>query len=711
MKKTSPIKAAACLIGVLLLTAACGFPGEKLNGELQFQDGAALPMLNWSYYREDTYTNAGSDILRFCVYVETDHDTDNDGLADLVKVFMQVPRTAAEGKYKAAVIYNPTPYGAGYNGAAYSSPEGFYEKVPFDYQSLYRECGKRTPVSSETTLELSEHADPQDWNYQLEGSDSPGFSYSDEEDYFLVRGFAVANACGIGTYGSEGFELCGTDLERDSHKCVVEWLAGERRAFTDKTQNIEIAADWSNGAVAMTGCSYGGAIPFAVAASGVSGLKTIIPYSGIADWYDYTNSQGIPLRYDVHYTDFLASSNCGGSFTDETFTALKPGYGSYLWQTSEDEEETNGDYAPVWEAKMFSDEYANLKCSALIVQGLNDYNVTSRQADLMMQAFEKAGQTAKLVLHQEAHVTLLGRTVNGTLWDELLNKWLCHYLYGVENGIEDMAAVTAQSNVDGSWRTFESWRGFQNSEVRAVSTQGGETSLVSSARVADNYSEVFSGSAGLLDAASAEVYYSSLESPLAAKYRLELPENALICGVPEIHVRLNTQDIEKDGLMITAVLADSADDGSAFNVFAGTELIPDEIGVEAIGQYPVGGGLEPETLSAPVQVSSTSKVVTYGWTDLQNPGCGPDSREYVYQERDLSDSEYYDYTFYMLPTVYTVAPGHHLELILTTWDPYRAILDDEYMMDQERDPKYSFYTYEYTVDNSSLQVLLPLEQK
>ena len=70
------------------------------------------------------------------------------------------------------------------------------------------------------------------------------------------------------------------------HACVVEWLAGDRVAYTDPYNNIEIAADWSNGNVAMTGCSYGGTLPFEVATSGVKGLKTVIPFAGIASWYD-----------------------------------------------------------------------------------------------------------------------------------------------------------------------------------------------------------------------------------------------------------------------------------------------------------------------------------------------------------------------------------------------------------------------------------------
>ena len=106
-----------------------------------------------------------------------------------------------------------------------------------------------------------------DWNYAVPQSGQPGYSYLSVYDYYLVRGFAVVEANGIGTYGSEGFELCGTHLERDSHKAVVEWLTGDRVAYIDKKNNIQIKADWCNGSVAMTGVSYGGTPPFEVATS------------------------------------------------------------------------------------------------------------------------------------------------------------------------------------------------------------------------------------------------------------------------------------------------------------------------------------------------------------------------------------------------------------------------------------------------------------
>lgn len=40
-----------------------------------------------------------------------------------------------------------------------------------------------------------------------------------------------------------------------------------------------------------------------------------------------------------------------------------------------------------------------------VVHGLNDYNVRTKEFDLMYQAYEKAGVPAKLLLHQDGHLT------------------------------------------------------------------------------------------------------------------------------------------------------------------------------------------------------------------------------------------------------------------------------------------------------------------
>ena len=92
--------AAALALTIFMSPAAVyGEEAVTYDGNLREENGTLLPMLSYSDPRDPEYSNEDSDILRYCVYVETDNDTDNDGLADLVKVFVQVPRSAAEGKY------------------------------------------------------------------------------------------------------------------------------------------------------------------------------------------------------------------------------------------------------------------------------------------------------------------------------------------------------------------------------------------------------------------------------------------------------------------------------------------------------------------------------------------------------------------------------------------------------------------------------------
>lgn len=186
-----------------------GAAAEESLGPLVVEDGMLQPVFNYTDPTSTEYSNKGSDILRFCVWVETDYDTDADGKDDLVKVLVQVPRAAAEGQYKAAVIYDPTPYNAGTLKAYDLDVSPLYTESPFDYEILYA-CGdKRTPEGSRSTLEQAEKADLGEWLYDLQDPfDTPMWGGISSYDYYLVRGFAVVEAAGIGTYGSEGFELC-----------------------------------------------------------------------------------------------------------------------------------------------------------------------------------------------------------------------------------------------------------------------------------------------------------------------------------------------------------------------------------------------------------------------------------------------------------------------------------------------------------------------
>ena len=687
--------------------------GEQAPEEprtIKIEDGVLQPLYEVSNLRSSKYSNEDSDILRFCVYIETDHDTDNDGMADLVKALIQVPRTAVEGAYQAGVIYDPTPYGAGtYEDPYTSSYKVLYQEERFNYDDLYRPCEKRTAAGEMSSMEAALAANPEeDWNYSVPISDDYGFTYARVYDYYLARGYAVVEACGIGTYGSEGFELCGTHLERDSHAAVVEWLTGDRKAYTDRTNCIEIKADWCNGNVAMTGCSYGGTLPFSVATTGVKGLKTIIPYAGIASWYDYTNSQGVPTILEVNYTDNLSAYNCGGTFMDRDWTVPNEEYGSWLWTIAQDQLDTNGNYAKIWEESDYAKDWEGIQCSALIVQGLNDFNVNSRHADKMVRAFTQAGQNVKLVLHQDGHNFIYNTIVNGELWNETQNRWLAHYLYDVDNGAEEMPAVLAQSNVDGTWHEYDSWRDFDYIEA-PVSYTSKETDVTTEGLGLFASMFILEQNPDLSGEEHRADYYLSLSDSRAAVYPIELPENTTVYGVPEVHVRLSTQVTDYEGLMISAVLMDVADDGNTFKTYEVKNRLGARLPVRVIGEYEGAGYFGGDTsIVEYVQDSVNGRAISYGYTDLTNPGLGEEISEYT-DTQQLEAGKYYDYTFYMLPTVYTVEPGHTLQLILTTWDPYRVFLDESFMeLDLDKDSEMLDYDYSYTIDNESIQVMMPV---
>ena len=114
-----------------------------------------------------------------------------------------------------------------------------------------------------------------------------------------ARGYAIVYAAGIGTKDSDGLQTCGSPEQTAAMKAVVEWLHGDRRAFTDRTSGQVIKARWCNGNIAMTGRSYLGTLATAVATTGVAGLKAIIAEAAISSWYDYYRENGLVMAPGV----------------------------------------------------------------------------------------------------------------------------------------------------------------------------------------------------------------------------------------------------------------------------------------------------------------------------------------------------------------------------------------------------------------------------
>lgn len=222
-------------------TAAVNLRNAVKNGTPLFVDGVAQPIFPYTsgVPTEDGYSNVNSDIIRYSVYVETNYDTDGDGKLDLVKALVQLPRAAAEGKYKAAAIYDARPYitGCTDNGKARGID---YTKgdQKYNLDNLYVQPAAREAQGTANTMDTAKKAKAEEWYYLSPYESSPKYPFYDYEDldwydYFLVRGYAAIEVGGLGTLGSEGLETCGADVETDAFKCVIEWLTGDRAAYTD----------------------------------------------------------------------------------------------------------------------------------------------------------------------------------------------------------------------------------------------------------------------------------------------------------------------------------------------------------------------------------------------------------------------------------------------------------------------------------------------
>lgn len=610
-----------------------------------FVDGLAQPIFEYS---DPTQANGDTGVVRFCVYVETNYDTDGDGKLDLVKALVQLPHEALEG-LKVPVLYEARPYitGCTDRGMAYVDEEftgDLHAKVP-----------ARTPDGEYTTAAQVENANPDDWYYYNPYEDMYDYEDLTWYDYYLVRGFGVVECGGLGTKGSEGFETCGSDVEIDAFKCVIEWLHGDRVAYTDKTSNLTIKADWCTGKVGMTGRSYAGTTQFGLATTGVAGLETIVPVAGIASWYEYTNSQGVSTRGSVAYTNTLAAY-CAGRYLDkEDFATIAESYGRYLNQMKEEQEETNGDYGPHWENRDYTLNAKNIKCPALIVHGLNDTNVKTKEFDLMYKAYQEAGVPVKLLLHQGTHLTPTYPSpsaeyemyTDGELYDTVLNRWFSHYLYGVNNGAENMAAVTVQSNVDGSWTHYDSW-----DTDSSVTYSCGDVAESETSAVVGNITKTEGRRTTVV------------EQGQVATYNFEVPEDITVQGAIAVTFTAtptSDQIDELDGVRLTADLKDTS--AEAFKAYVPRGSYLPITTLSSNGGW-MGGGVKNFSLVEYAQTETTSKSIGQGYIDLYNPTAGYTSASAATRTA-LENGKSYTYTVYLQPSVYTVKAGHTLQLSLS----------------------------------------------
>ncbi|MFD1317900.1 Xaa-Pro dipeptidyl-peptidase [Loigolactobacillus zhaoyuanensis] len=387
-------------------------------------------------------------LIKEVVYVEAPLDTDHDGQRDLLATTIIRPQVPAELKIPA--LYTANPYFKGINDV-----DDLLHNVD---QELAVKSAADTPLPTSTTT-LPKPRSVQGRAQQTEKIATDNSSYA-LNDYLLARGFASVYAGGIGTRDSDGIRTCGSVAETTSTIAVIEWLNGKRRAFTNRTDNIEIKATWCNGNVAMTGKSYLGTLAVAAATTGVAGLKTIIAEAAISSWYDYYRDNGLvvaPVDCQGEDTDVLAKLCLSRQKDAADYAKVKAIFADELAQLQAGQDRTTGNYNAFWDERNYRNQIANVKADIVLVHGLNDWNVKPRNVEKLWQALKTTGVQRKLILHQGQHIYI--NNMPSLDFTDMMNLWLSYQLYGVANNAPAVIPnVTIQDNLAAeTWRGYHDW--------------------------------------------------------------------------------------------------------------------------------------------------------------------------------------------------------------------------------------------------------------
>ena len=683
--------------------------GEKKYSKVPvFENGLAQPVFKFTDGKTgENYDPATSSIVRYCVYVESDYDMDGDGKRDLVKAFIQVPRSAVEGSYKAATLYEARPYCAGVQADGYDHMKEVESKEyrKFDFADLDKEVPARISEGTISAMDLALKADPADWYYPDKGNNnSMVYENLDNFNYYLVRGFAVVVSAGFGALGSDGFNYVGSEYERDAFKFVVEWLHGDRVAYADREGKIQTKADWSNGNVAMTGRSYAGTMPFAVATTGVEGLKTIVPVAGIADWYTQQNMQGAQRYWPKEMLNSFLAYFCSSRYNDETLSEKQlDDIAAFHHELSLQQLKCGFDYDPeFWGAGNYRLHADQIKCSALIVHGFNDENVSTKQFEMMHTAFEQAGQTVKLLLHQGPHITPTmpnknyGILIDGKFYDDIVNEWISHYLYGVENSAEEMPEVLAQTNYDQKkWETESAWQ--TEHTIKLTSKEESKTVIDTDWEKAGVSAENFDDVMALKSTNMTQRYVTdpfekavTVQGTVCLNLKAALkdgnietdfdPENRNDVDTLTMQLGASKVSGKMDDVEIAVLLCDVCDEefDSIQTVDPERNIVPvttvKEGGIMNGGDLPAFDEAEFNT------VHKKYRVITRAFADLCNPEAGY-APETAQNSIELKKGEYHDYSVYLNATRYTVEPGHRLAVVVATEDPVNCLIHKTYSVE------------------------------
>ncbi|MDX2415760.1 MAG: Xaa-Pro dipeptidyl-peptidase [Bacteroidales bacterium] len=340
--------------------------------------------------------------IRHDLWVETEFDSDGDGLLDRMHVDVTRPEQTESEKLKLPVVYSTSPY---FGGTA-NGREWLWD--------VKHELNEAPPARKHAPIPEAKINRPIISNAEV--------------DRWVPRGFIVVHSSSPGTGLSQGCPTVGADNESLAPKAVIDWLNGRASGYTSVDGNEKVEAFWTTGKVGMTGTSYNGTLPLAAATTGVEGLEAIIPIAPNTSYYHYYRTNGLIrhpggwLGEDIDYLyDFIHTGNpercewCNDNIRDK--------------EMLENYDRINGDYNDWWAGRDYLNDLEPLKAAVLMSHGFNDWNVVPEHSWRISKALKEKGVPVQIYYHQGGH--------GGPPPLSMMNRWFTHYLFGIDNGVEN----------------------------------------------------------------------------------------------------------------------------------------------------------------------------------------------------------------------------------------------------------------------------------
>ncbi|GAA2591441.1 Xaa-Pro dipeptidyl-peptidase [Actinomadura fulvescens] len=593
--------------GVLTLTAAllattappagATAPGAPARPQIKVENGTTRPVFS----RADAVTQT--------VNIETTVDSDRDGVRDRVRMRVMRPKETDSG-LKVPTIVEASPYWA-----------GTHDDVPMhpvDIDGLKAKSLKAVPRNLAEIF--------------------PGYL----DNYYIPRGYAVAHLDSIGTGGSTGCPTSGDRQEAAGAKAAVDWLNGRAKGWA--ADGTEVKAGWSTGNVGMIGQSYNGTLPNMAAASGVVGLKAIVPVAAISSWYDYYRANGgvlAPGGFQGEDLDVLAKV---------VLTRANPEVcKKVIDELTATQDRETGDYSKVWADRDYVGQARKVRAAVMVVHGLNDWNVKVKNSVQWWNALKQSGVPRKLWLHQASHATPFRWRLEE--WLRQTGAWFDRFLYNIDNGITKEPRVDIE-RAPGQWETASDWpvpgtRTVPLSLNAGRAGQPGTLSLWPRRGPAQSMID-----AGRTRTAEQLLVNENQADPNRLAFLTPaLTKPVRLNGIPKAAFRAS---LDGRSPYLTALLVDY-----------GTDTRPTGARVDTGERVCFGQGVPNDdgctTRQAHRVETAPYKIVTRGWLDARN-------RHSPSRTEPIKPGKAYDFRWNFEPTDYVFKPGHRLGVIVLSTD-------------------------------------------